>query len=542
MELPARIGKYELEEFLGGGMSHVYRARDTIISRTVAVKILTEAGCADEEVRARFLAEARMAGNLAHDHILKVYDFGQDDLKRPFMVMEFLRGEDLRSALRQGHTGDSQSKLKIAVQIAKALAYIHTQKIIHRDIKPENVHISAAGVVKLMDFGIAKTEGHQLTRAGFVLGTPFYMAPEQVMGAPTTPQVDVYAFGILLFEIFTGAKPFQADTVERIFYFILNEPLSLEPMVQAGAPRAIIDLVARCTAKKAEDRPQGFEPVIAELERIGAGRDEPTLVLPTVAPEPPASRTPAEHRRRPAWIVPAVLVLIAVLAGGVYFATRAKSSAPDAPGAIAEGMVLVPQGQFLFGEKKEPVVLPAYLIDRTEVSNAAYAKFCAYKGLAAPAGDPNYPVVNITIQEARDYAAWANKRLPTAQEWEKAARGTGGRMFPWGNQPDSTRAAVKPMPLQPVESFPSGASPYKALNMVGNVWEFVEDPQQPSDRAAASFATLLDPPPQPGERWYGIRGLSFQEVLQPSVIWDHHTIPERWKDPSLGFRCVRSLK
>src|SRR5207302_4894623 len=121
MELPARIGKYELEEFLGGGMSHVYRARDTLISRTVAVKILTEQGCEDEEVKARFLAEARMAGNLTHDNVLSIYDFGEDEHRHPFMVMEFLRGEDLRHALKNGHTGEIRDKLKIALHIARAL-------------------------------------------------------------------------------------------------------------------------------------------------------------------------------------------------------------------------------------------------------------------------------------------------------------------------------------------------------------------------------------------------------------------------------------
>src|SRR5689334_2791021 len=235
MQLPARIGKYELEEFLGGGMSHVYRARDTVIGRAVAVKILTEQGCADEEVKARFLAEARMAGNLSHDHILSIYDFGEDDQKRPFMVMEFLRGEDLRSIIRGGKAGDTANKLRIAIQVAGALRYIHSQKIIHRDIKPENVHINTAGVAKLIDFGIAKTEGLQMTRAGYVLGTPFYMAPEQIMGGSITEQVDVYAFGILLFELFAGVKPVQADTVERIFYFILNEPLDLEPLRKSNA-------------------------------------------------------------------------------------------------------------------------------------------------------------------------------------------------------------------------------------------------------------------------------------------------------------------
>ena len=266
------IGKYELEEFLGGGMSHVYRARDTIIGRTVAVKILTEAGCADEEAKTRFLAEARMAGNISHENIIAIYDFGEDDQQRPFMVMEFLRGEDLRHAIRDGHTGDLANKLRIALDIARALAYIHGQKIIHRDIKPENMHITTAGAVKLMDFGIAKTEGLSLTRAGFVLGTPYYMAPEQVLGKEVTDQVDVYAFGILLYELLLGVKPISGDTVERIFYSILNEPIDLAPLKQAGMPQNIVDLVSRCTAKNPEDRPQSFQDVCAIWRPYSAAR------------------------------------------------------------------------------------------------------------------------------------------------------------------------------------------------------------------------------------------------------------------------------
>jgi eukaryotic-like serine/threonine-protein kinase len=291
MQLPARIGKYELQEFLGGGMSHVYRSRDTVIGRTVAVKILTEQGCEDEEVKARFLAEARMAGNLSHDNILSIYDFGEDDQHHPFMVMEFLKGEDLRHAIKNGHTGGVKDKLKIAVQVARALGYIHTQKIVHRDIKPENVHINSAGLVKLMDFGIAKTEGLSMTRAGYVLGTPYYMSPEQVMGQEITDQVDVYAFGVLVFELFASVKPIQGDTVERIFYHILNEPLKLEPMQQAGAPQAVCNLVAQCTAKRPHERPQGFGPIIAEIERLieaPDAKDEATLVLPTT-PAPPSA-------------------------------------------------------------------------------------------------------------------------------------------------------------------------------------------------------------------------------------------------------------
>ena len=394
IQLPARIGKYELEEFLGGGMSEVYRARDQVIGRTVAVKILTAAGCADADVRDRFLAEARMAGNISHENIISIYDFGEDEQKRPFMVMEFLRGEDLRHAIDQGRTGDLVSKLKTAVQVARALEYIHTQKIVHRDIKPENVHINAAGVVKLMDFGIAKTEGLSMTRAGYVLGTPFYMSPEQVTGRGITPQVDVYAFGIMLFELVSGAKPIKGDTVERIFYSILNEPLNLEPLVQAGAPEAVCTLVAQCTAKEPEQRPQGFSPICAELERLIAAQSAPTVAVPAAVP------VPAPAPGLPKWMLAAgAALLVLLVAGGLYLAMR--PSAGHAAGGGTKGpelartidtptgeMVLVPAGPFLFGEKKAPVTLPAFYIDRTEVTNAEYAAFCKATGYKLPEDSP----------------------------------------------------------------------------------------------------------------------------------------------------------
>lgn len=270
IQLPARVGKYELLEYLGGGMSHVFRATDTILGRTVALKILTPQGNKDPEVRARFLQEARMASNINHDNIIKVHDFGEEG-GRPFMVMEFLRGESLRDAIRGGRTGDVTDKLNTSLQIARALEYIQARKIIHRDIKPENIHIDPSGKVKLMDFGIAKSEGLSLTRAGFTLGTPYYMAPEQVMGQPPTGQVDVYAFGVVMVELLSGSKPIQADTVEKIFQQILYQPLNLEPLEGKGIPPAVLDLIRRCTAKKPEERMPGFGSVCAELERILGG-------------------------------------------------------------------------------------------------------------------------------------------------------------------------------------------------------------------------------------------------------------------------------
>ena len=576
MELPARVGKYELEEFLGGGMSHVYRARDTVIGRTVAVKILTEAGCQDAEAKARFLAEARMAGNISHDNIISIYDFGEDEKLHPFMVMEFLRGEDLRHAIKNGRTGDLRSKLRIALQIARALEYIHTQKIVHRDIKPENIHVNGAGVVKLMDFGIAKTEGLAMTRAGYVLGTPYYMSPEQVTGQNITEQVDVYAFGVLLFELLTGAKPISGDTVERIFYSILNEPLKLEPLYEAGVPQAVCNLVAKCTNKSPADRPQGFAPVCADLEQMIATPDAATVMMPDrrdpvpqapplpPAPVPQAPPTPRVPMPQPAassrgWLIPAIVAAILVVGIGLYFALRPHVAADPAAGVVPAAttataaaktvststgdMILIPAGDFEFGETKQRVPLPAFYIDKTEVSNAAYAEYCKASGRPLPDGfpadKPDYAVVNVTILDAHGFAKWAGKRLPTAKEWEKAARGEDGRAFPWGNQNEPARANVGTHKAQPVNSHPEGASPYGVLQMVGNVWELIEQLTPPSDEAMETFRIELKPAPQADEPWYPIRGESFDDPLAQNVIWDSTTVPARWKRRNIGFRCAK---
>jgi len=413
--------------------------------------------------------------------------------------------------------------------------------------------VSPTGGVKLMDFGIAKTEGMQMTRAGYVLGTPYYMAPEQVTGQGVTEQVDVYAFGVMLFELLTGSKPIMEESMTQLFYKILNEPLNLEPLVQLGLPDAVRELVAHCTMKNAAERPQGFPPVIAEIERILAELEAPTVYAPGPTPGPLP-----EPEKRPAWLIPALAVVVLALVAGLYLLIKPKKL-PDTIMAKSGEMVLVPAGHFKYGEKKEDASLPAYYIDKTEVTNQAYAEFCKAAGHTLPpefpADKPAYPVVQVTIDDAKAFAAWAGERLPTPREWEKAARGTDGRLFPWGDQMDASRASLgqkytdsegKSMcckgELRPAAEFAQFAGPFKTVQMVGNVWEFVDERAQPTDRAVAYFATRLTPPPTRDSPWYQARGGSFQQLISDDIVWNPLPVPEPWKDAITGFRCAKDAQ
>lgn len=267
MQLPHRIGKYDLLESLGGSTAQVYRAKDRHLGRTVAFKILSDAALADRESKARFLSEARLTGNLAHENVIAFYDYGEAE-GRPYLVMEFLAGESLSAQIREGRTGDMRTKLEIAHQLASALRYVHSKGIVHRDVKPDNIRVDATGGVKLVDFGIAKSDDLSLTGAGFTVGTPYYMAPEQIRGTKPTPLVDVYSFGVVLFELLSGVRPFEAKTVDDIFDIILHQPLDMGPIEHAGAPSRLTDLVRDLTEKDPARRPQNFGEVIRKIDLI----------------------------------------------------------------------------------------------------------------------------------------------------------------------------------------------------------------------------------------------------------------------------------
>jgi eukaryotic-like serine/threonine-protein kinase len=285
--------------------------------------------------------------------------------------------------------------------------------------------------------------------------------------------------------------------------------------------------------------------MIVELEA-------PTAMLPALpvdAPPPPT---------RPVWLLPVVLLIAAAAAVGLYFAAHTGKAPQPAGPVFAERletstgeMLLVAAGPFQSGEEKKPVDLPAFYVDKTEVTNAAYARFCAATGHKLPQDfpmdRPNYPVVNVSIIEARDFAKWAGKQLPNGRQWEKAARGTDGRLFPWGNERAMDRANVAGKGVRPVTDFLNGASPCGALQMVGNVWELVDQISTAGPKMVEYFGRRLKPAPRADEPWYSIRGFSFQEEFKDAeqkkqfdaVLWDSSTVPARWKDLNIGFRCVK---
>ena len=280
----ARLGPYEIQSAIGaGGMGEVYKARDTRLGRTVAIKVLPAGLSADPARHARFEREARAIAALSHPHICTLYDVG-DYEGGMFLVMELLDGETLAARLRMGALPVDQV-LTIAAQIADGLAAAHRQGVIHRDLKPGNVILTKSGA-KILDFGLAKLNAatgpepaaqsslqtqDPVTGAGLLLGTVPYMSPEQLQGKDVDARSDVFSFGALLYEMLAGRRAFDADSHAGIVAAILErEPPSLSS-VQPVTPPGLDRLVRKCLAKDPEARWQAASDVADELRWLSEG-------------------------------------------------------------------------------------------------------------------------------------------------------------------------------------------------------------------------------------------------------------------------------
>lgn len=274
-----QVGKYETLEQIGtGGFGVVYKARDPHIQRLVAIKLCTSRS---EDVRQRFLREAKIAGNLHHASIVTLFDLGFSD-HGPYLVQEYLSGEDLEAKIARREPLPQAQRLEILAHIAAGLQHAHEQGVLHRDVKPANVRILDDGRVKILDFGIAKLFGAetQLTKKGTILGTAGYLAPEQISGRPVDARTDVFAFGVLAYELLTYEHPFPGEKIRDVLRQVLEQDarpiLGLEP----DTPKEISDLVSRCLAKNPEMRPAGFGEVEAVLAPFVEGTGTGTGTRP----------------------------------------------------------------------------------------------------------------------------------------------------------------------------------------------------------------------------------------------------------------------
>ena len=586
------VSDYEILDIIGkGGMGRVYRVRNVISGRVEAMKVLLSDIAGEQEIGERFGGEIRTLGRLDHPNIAKLHTalrVGNELV----MLMEFVEGITLTDRVRQGPL-PLDELLNYASQTLCALSYAHQNGVVHRDIKPSNIMVTPQGVVKLMDFGIAKSQNDNMnTRTGMTMGSVLYMSPEQVRGTGVDARSDLYSMGIVLYELSAGRRPFESDSTYTVLDAQLNSvpqpPIEHNPAI----PQALNEIILRALEKDPANRFQTADEFLRALEPLTSGLDRPmtqfaTVVaayrpvtppngIPVAPPEAVMDVPAASSGSITKWVTAAIaLMVVALIAGGIYLVlnkkpgagataatTQATATQPKAALApLAElhtstgDMVLVKGGDAHLGEQATAQPIRTFYIDKTEVSLGAYREFCRAKSIKPPERTQtlpdDMPVVNVTLDEAKQFAAWADKRLPTAQEWETAARGLNGQTYPWGNTFEASRANLKGGPghLTSVTSYVPGASPAGALNMLGNVWEIVDTPTNaPPPEYFQAFSkdfAHLDPPLSRDELYYQARGGSYLTNVNsktlPTLVWDNSPFPARARKPDVGFRCAKDV-
>jgi serine/threonine-protein kinase len=489
------------------------------------------------------------------------------------MLMELVEGDTLEKLLHRGPI-PMRNALDYVSQVLGGLGYAHDRGVIHRDIKPANMMLTTGGTVKLMDFGIAKTADRQLTMTGVTVGSLYYMSPEQINGTKDLDaRSDLYSLGVSLYEIVTRKRPFDGDSQFAIMAAHLEKLPVLPTALDPSVPPILSDVILVSIAKDPAQRFQSAQEFAAALDRVrqslgmpvaaatsvpGAQRSvayTPIAQAETVALQTPTPAPKRSGRSLRVWAASVGLAVIA-LCGFLWWWTHRP---PPASVTLSSGdMVLVEGGQALLQADLRPIPVDSFYIDKNEVTNRAYLLFCRETGSTIPegAGDApaGNPVVNVSFDDAQSFARWAKKRLPTAFEWEKAARGSKGQAYPWGNELryefvnlPRDAASAKSAAIAEVTSHPEGASPYGALNMLGNAWEWVDArTPAPSDAEFSRYATTfkLTPALSPSEPFYQIRGGSYRYFVQnvAALLYDSSPAPARARKPDIGFRCARDVQ
>jgi serine/threonine-protein kinase len=363
MELE-QIGKYRILNQIGeGAMGKVYRAYDSALERYVAIKTMVSKIGSDEELRRRFHREAKAAAGLNHPNIVTVHDYGEER-GQVYIAMELLEGSDLKQVIGTRALGRLDQKLAVMEQIAEGLAFAHNMNVVHRDLKPANIHILPSGQVKLMDFGLARLGASDMTATGQVMGTPHYMSPEQVRGEKVDARSDIFSIGAVFYELLTGHKPFQADSMHAVLYLVLQSPP--EPMRKwvPDIPQVLVELVEKALSKEAGHRFQNGAELREALRAARRTLEPGSLpsVLPTLAHVPGATAVPLASRS--ARVEGSAALEVAASVPG--------SATPRPATVSGKAPTHVPEGTQLVAPRRSPLVYAGGVALLIAVAAAGY--------------------------------------------------------------------------------------------------------------------------------------------------------------------------